>query len=49
MVFKKGEVIAIIELKSSVEKSPEELCEIAEGEEGLKRYVGKYRMHMASR
>ncbi|MBO3808318.1 MAG: hypothetical protein FGF50_01815 [Candidatus Brockarchaeota archaeon] len=41
VVFKKGEIIAIIEVKSSVSgKSPEELCKMAIGEEGLKKYVG---------
>ncbi|MEM2600117.1 MAG: hypothetical protein QW482_10525, partial [Thermoproteota archaeon] len=42
VVFKKGEVIAIIEMKSSVkaeEVTPESLCEKAMGEDGLKRYI----------
>ncbi|MEM4168663.1 MAG: hypothetical protein QXZ66_09855 [Thermoproteota archaeon] len=41
VVFKRGDIIAIIEVKSSVSgKSPEELCKMAIGEEGLKKYVG---------
>ncbi len=45
MVFKKGDVIAIIEVKSSVtgKETAEELCEKAIGDDGLKRYVEEYR------
>ncbi|MCX8182868.1 MAG: hypothetical protein N3F08_00390 [Crenarchaeota archaeon] len=44
MIFKKDEVIAIIEMKSSVTgTSPEDLCKEAIGEKGLKRYVKEYK------
>ncbi|MBO3842288.1 MAG: hypothetical protein FGF48_07725, partial [Candidatus Brockarchaeota archaeon] len=40
VAFKKGEVMAIIEVKSSVsEESPDDLCEVAMSEKGLERYV----------
>lgn len=43
VVFKEGDVIAIIEVKSSmIGTSPEDLCEEAIGEEGLKRYTKGY-------
>ncbi|MEM4169368.1 MAG: hypothetical protein QXY99_04715, partial [Thermoproteota archaeon] len=40
VVFKKDDTIVIIEVKSSAKgESPEELCEVAMGEKGLKRYI----------